>query len=99
MINIPINDSRANVERDVERICSELLSSAKTFTNGVRAMYFGKCIQYGKDTLMKALDEFKDKGWFCYYLVRFDGRIIQLQIYSYEYQPRNDGLNKLYRRY
>lgn len=50
---------------------------------------------YGKDEVFEVLEEWKKKGWYCFYLERFDGVIIDIQIYNYDYMPSNRGLNKL----
>ena len=77
--------------REVEKITKQLLSDYR-FSSGFAA---ASVANYGKETLCKVLDAFKEKGWYCYYLRRFDGVWIELQIYNYDYQPDNDGLNKL----
>ena len=93
LFNIPQNkfDDTAQVESMVNEIL------AKFSKKPDRILASCDCIKYGKETCAKVLQLFKDKGYFCYYLERFDGVWIELQIWKEEHQPRNSGLNKLYR--
>ena len=93
LFNIPENkfDDTAQVESMVNEILTKFSKNPNAFCVGC------SCSRYGKETCAKVLQLFKDKAYFCYYLERFDGVWIDLQIWKEEHQPRNSGLNKLYR--
>ena len=91
--NIPEN--KFNDDAQVESMVNEILAK---FSQNPNAFFAScSCIKYGKETCMKVLQLFKDKGYFCYYYERFDGVWLDLQIWKEEKQPSNSGLNKLYR--
>ena len=77
----------------VEQLANEMLNELKC--NNFRYAGLDLMSKYGKETLSKVLNRFKEKGYYCYYLLRFDGVWIGIQVYNYDYQPSNGGLNKL----
>lgn len=92
-MEIPVNNY--NDAAMVEKLSNQILTRMQK--NGYKygaATWYGEK-QPGRDTLCKVLDRFKEKGYHCYYLRRFDGVWLELQVYNYDYQPRNGGLNKL----
>lgn len=93
LFNIPEN--KFNDTAQVESMVNEILAQFSKKPDEISA--WCDCIQYGKETCMKVLRLFKDKGYFCYYYERFDGVWLDLQISKKELQPSNRGLNKLYR--
>lgn len=91
--NIPEN--KFNDDAQVESMVNEILAQFSKKPD--ETLGWCRCIQYGKETCMKVLQLFKDKGYYCYYYERFDGVWLELQIWKIERQPSNRGLNKLYR--
>ena len=92
-MNIPTNNY--NDAPIVEKLTNQILSRMEKngYTYGA-ATWYGEATP-GQATLRKVLDQFKAKGYHCYYQRRFDGVWLNLRVYNYDYQPRNGGLNKL----
>ena len=78
----------------VERLTNEILERMQK--NGYKYGAALHCTKYAAETLRKVLDKFKAKGFYCYYLRRFDGAWLELQVYN-KPQPEDDGycLNRL----
>ena len=88
-MEIPSNNF--NDENDVEKITNEILNYMKSWGCG-----YARAIEYPQETLKKVLDKFKEKGYYCYYLRRFDGVWIELQVCK-KPQQCGGGYNQLIR--
>lgn len=91
-MEIPTNNY--NPQPKIEQIVNGLLKDLERRGNNGFAGYscFGASLQH---EVMPALDKFKAKGWFTYYYRRFDGKILEVQIYSSHYTPKTGCMNQL----
>lgn len=90
MIEIPINNTSDSAK--VEEIVNAILKSMSE-RNGWGATSVSS---YGKETIKKALQKFKDKCYYTYYTERWDGTWITAWVYAQPTQWNNLHLNKTY---
>lgn len=96
MTTIPTNNGhQSRIETQVEELTNILVKKLEKDGGTYAGIGFSPNT-YEMSAMRQVLQNFKNQGWYAYYHERFDGAWIGLQVYSYEYQPSNQGLNKLY---
>ena len=89
-MNIPVNNY--NPQPEIDEIVNTLCKKLENGGSYASCNCFGKSLTH---IVIPALEKFKEKGWFTYYHKRFDGVILDVQIYKDHYTPRNSGFNHL----
>lgn len=89
-MEIPVNNY--NPQKDIDELTEKLINDLNRGGGNFGAVV---CKDASFPLVIEPiLKSFKEKGWFTYYYERFDGVILEIQIYKSHYSPRG-GRNRL----